>query len=137
MVRNIPASAGNLRDASSIPGSGRSGGGHGNSLKYSCLENPMDGGAWWAAVHGGAKSWTRLKRLSSSSSRASQWALVVKNMPASAGDLRDASSIPESGRSGGGHGNSLKYSCLENSMDRRAWQAAVRRVAESDMTEAT
>ena len=68
MVRNIPASAGNLRDASSIPGSGRSGGGHGNSLKYSCLENPMDGGAWWAAVHGVAKSWTRLKRLSSSSS---------------------------------------------------------------------
>ena len=60
MVRNMPASAGDLRDASSIPGSGRSGGGHGNSLKYSCLENAMDGGAWWAAVHGVAKSWTRL-----------------------------------------------------------------------------
>ena len=60
MVRNMPASAGDLRDASSIPGSGRSGGGHGNSLKYSYLENAMDGGAWWAAVHGVAKSWTRL-----------------------------------------------------------------------------
>ena len=60
MVKNMPASAGDLRDASSIPGSGRSGGGHGNSLKYSCLENPMDGGAWWATVHGVAKSWTRL-----------------------------------------------------------------------------
>ena len=44
-----------------------SGEGNGTSLQYSCLENPMDGGAWWAAVHGVAKSRTRLKRLSSSS----------------------------------------------------------------------
>ena len=43
--------------------------GNGTPLQYSCLENPMDGGAWWAAVHGVAKSQTRLKRLSSSSSR--------------------------------------------------------------------
>ena len=44
---------------------GRSpGGGHGNPLHYSCLENPMDRGSWWTAVHGVAKSWTRLKRLS-------------------------------------------------------------------------
>ena len=44
-----------------IPGSGRSPGeGNGNPLQYSCLENPMDGGAWWATVHGVAKSWTRL-----------------------------------------------------------------------------
>ena len=44
-----------------IPGSGRSPGeGHGNPLLYSCLENPMDRGAWWATVHGVAKSWTRL-----------------------------------------------------------------------------
>ena len=42
--------------------------GNGTPLQYSCLENPMDGGAWWAAVHGVAKSQTRLKRLSSSSS---------------------------------------------------------------------
>ena len=43
------------------------GGGNGNPLQYSCLENPRDGGAWWAAVYGVAQSWTRLKRLSSSS----------------------------------------------------------------------
>ena len=42
--------------------------GSGTPLQYSCLENPMDGAAWWAAVHGVSKSWTRLKRLSSSSS---------------------------------------------------------------------
>ena len=42
--------------------------GNGNPLQYSCLENPMDGGAWWAAVHGVAQSRTRLKQLSSSSS---------------------------------------------------------------------
>ena len=44
--------------------------GNGNPLQCSCLENPRDGGAWWAAVYGVAQSWTRLKRLSSSSSRA-------------------------------------------------------------------
>ena len=49
----------------SIPGLGKSPGeGNGNSLKYSCLENPMDRGAWWATVHGVAKSQTRLKQLS-------------------------------------------------------------------------
>ena len=48
-----------------IPGSGRSPGEvHGNPLQYSCLENPVDRGAWWATVHGVAKSRTRLKRLS-------------------------------------------------------------------------
>ena len=53
------------RSKVSIPGSGRSpGGGHGNPLQYSCLENPMDRGAWQAAVHGVTKSQTRLKRLS-------------------------------------------------------------------------
>ena len=45
--------------------------GNGNPLQYSCLENPRDGGAWWAAVYGVAQSWTRLKRLSSSSSNLS------------------------------------------------------------------
>ena len=55
------ASACNAGDLGSIPGSGRSPGkGNGNPPKYSCLENPMDGGAWWATVHGVAKSWTRL-----------------------------------------------------------------------------
>ena len=52
---------------------------------------------------------------------ASQVALVVKNTPANAGDLRDAGSIPGLGRSpGGGHGNKLKYSCLEDPMDKGA-----------------
>ena len=55
------ASACNAGDLGSIPGSGRSPGeGNGNPLQYSCLENPMDRGAWWAAVHGIAKSRTRL-----------------------------------------------------------------------------
>ena len=64
--------------------------------------------------------------------------LVVKNTPANAGDIRDMGSIPGSGRSpGGGHGNSLQYSCLENPMDRGAWRAAVNRTAETDMTEVT
>ena len=59
MVKNVLANAGDLRDMSSIPGSGRSsGGGHGNPLQYSFLENSMDRGAWWATAHGFAKSWT-------------------------------------------------------------------------------
>ena len=64
--KELACNAGDLRDAGSIPGSGRSPvGGHGNLLQYSCLENPMDRGAWWATVHGVAKSQTQLKRLSS------------------------------------------------------------------------
>ena len=52
MVKNLPANAGDVRDTSSIPGSGRSaGGGNSNPLQYSCLENPMDRGVWWARVH--------------------------------------------------------------------------------------
>ena len=46
--------------------------GNGNPLQCSCLENPRDGGAWWAAIYGAAQSWTRLKRLSSSSSSSIQ-----------------------------------------------------------------
>ena len=65
---------------------------------------------------------------------ASQVALVVKKLPVNAEDLRDASSIPGLERSpGGGHGNPLQYSCLENPMDRGARQAAVHRVAKSQM----
>ena len=57
-------------------------------------------------------------------------ALAVKNLPANAGDIRDVGSIPEWGRSlGGGHGNPLQYSCLENPRDRGAWWATVQRVA--------
>ena len=65
-------------------------------------------------------------------------ALVVKNPPANAGDVRDRASIPGLGRSpGGGHGNPLQYSCLENPMDRGDWQTTVLRVAKSQTTEAT
>ena len=54
MVKNLPA---NARDAGSIPEWGRTPGeGNGNPLQYSCLENSMDRGAWWATVHGAAKS---------------------------------------------------------------------------------
>ena len=62
--------------------------------------------------------------------------LVVKNLLANAGDLRDVGLIPGSGRSPGeGNGNPLQYSCLENSMGGGAWWAAVHEVAESDRTE--
>ena len=62
---------------------------------------------------------------------------MVKNPLTNTGDVRDASSIPGSGRSpGGGHGNPLQYSCLENPMDRGAWRATVRGITESDRTEA-
>ena len=69
VVKNLPANAGAAGDMGSNPGSERSpGGGNGNPLQYSCLENPMDRGAWRATVHGItratvhgiAKSWTRL-----------------------------------------------------------------------------
>ena len=65
VVKNLPTNAGDIRDVGSISGSGRSlGGGHSSPLQYSCLENPMDRGAWRAIVHRVAKSQTRLKRLS-------------------------------------------------------------------------
>ena len=58
MVKKLPANAGNIGP---IPGSGRSPGeGNDNPLQHSCLENSMDRGAWWATVHGVAKSWTQL-----------------------------------------------------------------------------
>ena len=88
--------------------------GNGNPLHYSCLENPVDRGAWRAAVHRVTQSWTQLKQLS---------------MHACIGE---------------GNGNTLQYSCLENPRDRRAWWAAVYGVTqslwgrtESEMIEAT
>ena len=62
MVKNLPARAGDVRDKGSVFGLGRSPGeGHGNPLQDSCLENPMDRGAWWTTVHRTAKSRTSLK----------------------------------------------------------------------------
>ena len=64
-LKNSPANAGDTRGVGSIPGLGRSpGGGHGNPLQYSCLQNPMDRRAWRATVHGVTRSRTRLKPLS-------------------------------------------------------------------------
>ena len=64
VLKDLPAKAGDAEDSGSIPGPGRfPGAGHGNPLQYSCLENPMDRGAWWATVHGVAES-DRLKQLS-------------------------------------------------------------------------
>ena len=80
--------------------------GNGNPFQCSCLENPRDGGAWWAAVYGVAQSETRLKRLSSSSS----------------------SRVDLPGES---NGNPLQYSCLESPKDGGAWWVAVHGVVKS------
>ena len=62
VVKNLPVNAGDIRDAGSIPGLGGSpGDGHGNSLQYSCLENPMDRGVWWGTVHRVARHLAGLK----------------------------------------------------------------------------
>ena len=72
-------SACNAGDSGSIPGLGRfSRGGHGNPLQYSCLENPGDGGAWWAVIYGFAQSRTWLKWLSSSNSSSSSIQYIYK-----------------------------------------------------------
>ena len=62
MVKNLSTNAGDVRNSGSIPKSGRSsGGGCGTPLLYSCLENAMDRGTWWATVHNVAKSWIQVK----------------------------------------------------------------------------
>ena len=61
-VKNLPATAGDVRDTNLIPGLGRSpGGGHGNPLQYSYLQNPMDQGAWQATVHRITENWSQLR----------------------------------------------------------------------------
>ena len=116
--------------------------GNGNPLQCSCLENPRDRGAWWAAVYGVTQSRTQLKRLSSSSSREHRYHQkhLKQNawiaMPSSRGSSRPshiilwihflirANKTPF-------NDNPLQYSCLENPMDRGVWQAAIHGVAES------
>ena len=140
-------SACNPGDPDSIPGSGRSPGeGNGYPLQYSCLENPMDRGAWRAKVHGVSKShtwlsdWTTRKvawsRLSVAQDilRNQLLAFISSHLShgrdfpggsdskASVYNAGDPDSIPGSGRSPGeGNGNPLQYYCLENPMDGGAW----------------
>ena len=65
MVKNPPANAVDIRDAGSVPRSGRfPGGGHDNPLQYPCLQNPMDREVWWGIVHRVARNQTQLKQLS-------------------------------------------------------------------------
>ena len=87
--------------------------GTGNPLQCSCLDNPRNRGAWWAAIYGATKSQRRLKRLSSS-------------------NTEDLGSVPGLERSSGeGNGDPLQYSCLENPRDRGAVWSTVHGVAKS------
>ena len=80
--------------------------GNGNPLQCSCLENPRDGGAWWAAIYGVTQSWTRLKRLSSSSSSKDKSFPGGSDSKESACNAGNLGSIPRLGRSPGeGNGN--------------------------------
>ena len=96
--------------------------GNGNPLQCSCLENPRDGGAWWAAVNGVAQSRTWLKQLSSSSSSleflVSLVAQMVKNLPTM--QKTWVWSLHQGRSPGEGNDNSLQNSCLENPLDRGA-----------------
>ena len=112
--------------------------GNGNPLQCSCLENPRDGGAWWADVYGVAQSRTRLKRLSSSSSSPNcsflkgAFFLGGSDSKTSAYNVGDLGSISGLGRSPQeGNSNPLQYSCLENPMDGGAWWAVVHGVPKS------
>ena len=87
VVKNPPANAGVIKGAGSIPAPGRSpGGGHGNPLQFSLLENPMDRGAWWATVHMVTKSQPQLKRLNTHTHTHTQW------LPMGKGERQYASS---------------------------------------------
>ena len=125
--------------------------GNGNPFQCSCLENPRDEGACWAAIYGIAQSWTRLKRLSSSSSsmgvgmeKASAphsstlaWKIPRTEEPGrlqSMGSQRvryDWATSLSLSCTGEGNGNPLQCSCLENPRDGGAWWAAIYGVAQS------
>ena len=131
VVKNLPANAGGARDAGLIAGPGRSsGGGNGNPLQYCCLENSMNRWAWWATVHGSQRirhDWAHkhIVHLGFSPSGFPSG----KEFTCSAADMVSNS---ESGRSPEEeNGNPLQCSCLENFMDRGAWQAAFHGVAKN------
>ena len=116
--------------------------GEGNSdqLQYSCLENSIDRGAWWATVHGVTKSWARLSDYRFTSQTLSTLqddfpgGTIGKEFSCQCRRHRDMGLIPRSGRfSGKGNGNTLQYSCLGNALDREAWQTTVHGVAKSQM----
>ena len=107
-INNPPVNAGDLKDAGSVPGSGRPPAeGNSNPSQYSCLENPVDRGAWRATVHGVTKSQTGLKQLSMNA-----WGFPHSSVgKESTCDAGDPGSIPGSGRSPGeGIGYPLQYS---------------------------
>ena len=129
------------------------GGGNGNPLQCSCLENPRDGRGWWAAVYGIAQSRTRLKRHSSSSSsrvlfQRRQWHPTPVLLPGKSHGRRSLVDCSPWGREeldmteclpfhfslsciGEGNGNPLQCSCLENPRDGGAWWSAVYGVTHS------
>ena len=146
------ASACNAGDSGLIPGSGRFlGEGNGNLLQYSWLKNPMDGGAWWTAVHGVAKSRTRLSDFTftfhfpalekAMAPHSSTLAWKIHGRRSLVGcspwgreesDTTERLPFPFSlSCIGEGNGNPLQCSCLENPRDGGAWWAAVYGVAQS------
>ena len=86
LIKNLPANGGDARDACLKPGSGRSpGGGNGNPLQDSCLENPMDRRAWRAIVHGVEKSLTQLSMCPHTHTHTHTHALHIKDVPGESG----------------------------------------------------
>ena len=120
----------NARDLGLIPGLGRSpGGGHGNPLQYSFQENPMDWGAWRATFHGVTKSQTRLSNSAQHISLGVPGGSDGKEPACNTGDLGLVHGL---GRSpGGGLGNPLNYSCLENPHGIKSLAATVHGIAKS------
>ena len=160
LVTNLPETSGDRRDSGSIPGSGwPPGEGNGNTLQYPFLENPTDRGAlggyrpWDCSVrHGWVQTQARKLVAGMTSRLASNGLNIIEDYSESFGchfpggvgikesayNAGDPCSIPGLGRSPGeGNGNTFQYSCLENLMDRGAWQAIVCGVTELNRTEHT
>ena len=153
MAQTVKVSACSAGDPGSIPGSGRCPGeGNGNPLQYSCLENSMDGGAWWATVCGVTKSQTGLMDFTYRFTAKRKYGCTsvrvwnehrlsllthcdfsdISDGKESACNAGDPGSVPGWKRSlGERNGNPLQYSCLRNPKDRGAWWATAHVVAES------